>query len=34
MSTGKNIRTLVEAASPIPTQNHSPEQAYYSVKYF
>lgn len=32
MSTGKNIRTSVDSGSPVPTQNHSPDQPYYSVK--
>ncbi|KAG2233837.1 hypothetical protein INT48_005283 [Thamnidium elegans] len=34
MSTGRNIRTSVDSGSPVPTQNHSPEQAYYSLDAF
>jgi hypothetical protein len=31
MSTGKSIKTTVDSGSPVTTQNHSPDQSYYSV---
>lgn len=34
MSTGKNIKAPVDSSSPVPTQNHSPDQPFYSLNDF